>query len=105
MSKQVSWAGKKQFGIYKTENRFARNKLRKLKKHMKQFPNDTIAAAVLAAGEKAGFSYRRKTPIAPIWSKSDKAMLQLMHSIDGLTGKEYLDRKRDRLRVQRKDVE
>jgi hypothetical protein len=105
MSKQVSWAGKKQFGIYKNENRFARNKLRKLTRHMKQFPNDKVTAAVLETGIKHGFVYKRKEPIAPCWSKSDKAMLGLMHSIDGITGKEYLENKRNRLRIQRKEVE
>ena len=105
MSKQKSWAGKKQFGVYKTENRFASNKLRKLKRHMKNYPADKKADAVLQAGIKNGFSYTRKEPMAPIWSKSDKKMLELMHSIDGTTGKKFLDLKRERLRVHRKEQE
>lgn len=105
MGKQISHAGKKQFGAYKAQNRFASNKRRKLEKHMKLFPNDKKTEAVLTDGIKNGFSYKRKSPISPIWGKGDKKLLALIHSIDGTSGKEFLTNKKDRLRVHRKDVE
>lgn len=104
MGKKVSWAGKKQFAMYKNENRFAKNKRRKLEKHVKLYPDDLKAKKVLEEGIKEGFSYKRKTPKSSVWSKSDKHIVQLMHSVDGTTGKQFLDLKRDRLRVQRKDL-
>lgn len=105
MGKQVSHSGKKQFGAYQTQNRYASNKRRKLEKHLKLYPGDKGAQKVLETGIKEGFSYKRKSPNSPVWGKSDKKLLQLMHSIDGITGKEFLARKKDSLRVHRKDVE
>lgn len=52
-------ANDRAFKTYKAENRFRKNKERKLEKHCKAFPNDKQAAEVLAKGV---FTYSRKKP-------------------------------------------
>lgn len=61
---------------YRVENRCAKNKARKLKRHLKKYPNDAVAAAAL----KAGPGVTRKTPNNPKWLHMDKYFAQLMRS-------------------------
>lgn len=45
--KKRSYAGKKQYGMYQVEGRYAKNKKAKLERHLKKFPNDAKALAAL----------------------------------------------------------
>ena len=40
-------AGKARYGIYKTENRYTKNKAAKLERHLKKYPEDAQAKAAL----------------------------------------------------------
>lgn len=46
-AKKKSFKGKKQYAVYKAENRRNRNKKRNLKRHLKKLPNDKQAARAL----------------------------------------------------------
>lgn len=56
--KKTSRKGKGKFAVYKAENRVAKNRAAKLARHLKNNPNDTVAAK--AAKAKRG--NLRKTP-------------------------------------------
>lgn len=62
--KKLSYKGKKQYPHYKNEGRFAKNKKRKLERHLKKHPNDAVAKKVL---EKGGFEYNRPVPKVRKW--------------------------------------
>lgn len=47
-----------------------KNKLRSLKRHVKNFPEDVQAAVALRNLEKAGKVTPRKAPLRPIWQDS-----------------------------------
>lgn len=54
---------------YVTENRYVKNRTRKLKAHIERNPNDTVASKAL----EAGITYRRKAPNnTKTWNKRSK---------------------------------
>jgi len=55
MAKQKSYKGKKQYPAYKAENRVFKNKVRKLERHCKKFPDDKEAEKNLARIRKDGY--------------------------------------------------
>lgn len=71
MSRQRSFKGKKQYGSYKTENRVTKNKIKKLEKHCKRFPDDAEAKKNLARIKKDGYKCRAK-PLEPGSNKTRK---------------------------------
>jgi hypothetical protein len=58
-SKTSSKGQKEQYGKYKSEHRWEKNKLRKMQKHAKNHPNDTVTLKKL---EHMNFKYCRRTP-------------------------------------------
>lgn len=58
--KKASDNKKEHYKKYKALNVYAKNKERKLKKHLKKYPNDLKAKACL---EKKNFSWPRKEPV------------------------------------------
>ena len=64
MAKKSSWKGKKQYPTYKTENRVYKNKIAKLEKHIKAYPEDEKAKEALERIKKSGYSGRQR-PHAP----------------------------------------
>ena len=64
MVQQRSWKGKGTYAVYKTENRATKNKIKKLERHCRKFPNDEVGKANLAKVIKNGYIPRAK-PLAP----------------------------------------
>ena len=64
MAQQKSWKGKKQYGNYKTENRVLKNKIKKLTRHCKEFPDDEVGKENLERIKKKGYTPRSK-PLIP----------------------------------------
>lgn len=63
-NKQKSYKGKKQYKIYQTENRVFKNKIKKLEKHCKNYPEDKLARENLERIRKKGYKVKSK-PINP----------------------------------------
>lgn len=63
---------KEMYNAYKTENRFATNRKRKLLKLQKKFPNNEQITAALN-----NIHYRRKTPKTKMFSKTKISTLSL----------------------------
>ena len=82
MAQKKSYKGKKQYGMYATELRFAKNKLRKLLKHLKKHPDDAIA--VTASAVKLD-TPTRKRPITRPWkSVSDQVLAKIASETRGM---------------------
>lgn len=64
MARQKSWKGKKQYGVYKLESRVYENKVKKLERHCKNFPNDEEGKKNLERVKKEGYKGRQK-PLNP----------------------------------------
>lgn len=60
MAKKSSWKGKKQYALYKSENRVYKNKLSKLERHCKQYPEDEEGKKHLERVKKNGYKGRSK---------------------------------------------
>ena len=56
---QKSYKGKKQYPAYKSENRVLKNKIKKLERHCKRFPNDEVSKANLERIKKNGYAYKK----------------------------------------------
>jgi len=63
---------------YKTLKRWETNRLKKLERHMKQFPEDKIAERALS-----NVVYRRKTPKTQEWSHSQIRLAELFKMFKG----------------------
>jgi len=74
-SKKKSYKGKKQYAHYKTESRYAKNFIKKLRKHIKKSPNDDNAKNALENALKCDREYKRKTPNVKLWANKDKKLL------------------------------
>lgn len=72
MGKQKSYKGKKQYAVYKTEDRQAKNKRAKLAKHMKAHPNDAQAVEAKKAG-LAGYKKKSETKMTSIQHEKNQA--------------------------------
>lgn len=64
MVQQRSKRGKGTYAVYKTEGRVTKNKIKKLERHCKEFPNDEVGKANLAKVIKNGYTPRAK-PLVP----------------------------------------
>lgn len=53
MAKKTSASAKAQLAAYKSDNRFVKNKIAKLERHLKNYPNDEIAQAALKSAPNA----------------------------------------------------
>ena len=82
MAQQKSWKGKKQYGNYKTENRALKNKIKKLTRHCKEFPNDEVGKENLARIKKKGYNPRSK----PLIPGSNPTIARIRPSIGHLFG-------------------
>ena len=60
MAKQKSYKGKKQYKTYQTENRVFENKVKKLTRHCKEFPEDEVGKENLERIKKKGYKCRKK---------------------------------------------
>lgn len=61
--KKATSANKKaHYTQYKVENRQEKNRILKLKRHLKSAPNDTLALTALEKINKGGNKYRRRKP-------------------------------------------
>lgn len=91
MSKgKTSKSGKGTYAAYRNGGHYAKNKLKKLERHLKKYPDDKIAQACLDTGLKVGFAYKRKTTNTPFWSHTDKHHAEVWASL-GHHGQKYLD--------------
>ncbi len=61
--KQKSMKGKGTYAEYRNENRYKKNKVKKLERHIKKYPNDIQAKERLAEIEKAQIEPTRGRPI------------------------------------------
>ena len=64
MPQKKSKKGKGSYLKYKVENKVYKNKIRKLEKHCKKFPNDEIGKKTLERIKKDGYTGRSK-PLVP----------------------------------------
>lgn len=78
-----------QFGAYKAANRYAVNKRTKLERHMKNFPNDEVAQAALAALSSTS-PPKRGTPKSRVWSAAARDLAQ-MFALVGINGHHALE--------------
>ena len=90
MAKKRSYKGKKQFPQYKSENRFAKNKEKKLKRHLAKHPDDAVAKKCL---DKGGFEYSRKNPMVRRWSNLEMRTFIVQHNrnVRGLAEAKLID--------------
>jgi hypothetical protein len=65
MAQQKSKKGKGLYAVYKTENRVQINKIRKLERHCKAYPEDKACANRLAELKKRGGYVPRSKPLIP----------------------------------------
>jgi len=47
--KKKSYRGKKQYGVYESQGKYAKNKRAKLERHLKKYPNDAQAKRALGS--------------------------------------------------------
>lgn len=73
--KRTSNSDKEAYARYERESRWAVNRRRKLNRHLKKQPNDTVAAKALD-----NISYRRRKPTTRLWRGTRKAEAQLLAS-------------------------
>jgi len=64
MARQKSKKGKGLYAVYKTDNRAEKNKIKKLTRHCKKFPNDLLCAKRLEEIKEKGYVARSK-PLVP----------------------------------------
>ena len=64
MAKKSSFKGKKQYPTYKAENRVYKNKIAKLERHIKAYPEDEQAKTALARIQKDGYTGRQRPHVA-----------------------------------------
>ena len=76
MAKSRSKHQKDLYSAYKSQNRFAANRKRKLLKLQKEQPNNEQITVALG-----NISYRRKTPKTPMFSKTKIATLSLLKEV------------------------
>lgn len=78
-----SHKGKKQYAYYANELRFAKNKVRKLARHLKKHPNDAVATAATASASSSAPS--RKKPFTRPWkSESDQILARIASETKGM---------------------
>lgn len=81
MAKKVKRGGKawkSAYSAYKAENRVEKNAVRRLKRHLKEYPNDELAAKRLEIVTKEGRLYKRnKGKKSHTWSPVDIMTAQL----------------------------
>lgn len=68
--KAGSAGDKAKYGNYKTSNQYTKNRERRLKRHLKDHPND--GAAKKAVGN---IKYRRQKPLSKKWSRGEINLL------------------------------
>ncbi|QHJ78823.1 MAG: hypothetical protein [Caudoviricetes sp.] len=86
MANKSSVADKAQFARYKTDNQYAKNKVRKLISHLAKFPNDEIAKAALK---------NASTAVSPRWKykRSTSTLNSVKRVTDGILSRKLrLDR-------------
>ena len=64
MAKQKSRKGNGSYLEYKNENRYKKNKIKKLERHLKKYPHDKLAEEALENFKKSG-EYKRERPRNP----------------------------------------
>lgn len=60
MANKKSWKGKGSYAEYKTDGRALKNKIKKLERHCKRFPNDEVNQANLAKAKNGEYVCRAK---------------------------------------------
>lgn len=91
--KTGSAGDKARYTKYQNLAQYSKNKKRKLERHLKKYPNDTVAENCLKNGAK-GFSYSRSTPKTrtPLNSSANKKFAHLLRITTGTGSRlsEYL---------------
>lgn len=77
-TKRTSASRKAYYAAYKSMNKYATNRKRKLLKLKKEQPNNTQITAALN-----NIHYRRSTPKSPVWNSTKKATAALFKSVTG----------------------
>ena len=76
--KSTSKAQQARAQAYKTNNTCAKNRKRKLERHLKKYPNDVTASVAL----KKGPGYRRKKPNnSKLWTRQKKEYAHLLKTL------------------------
>lgn len=78
MAKTRGASHKAYYSAYKSQNKYATNRKRKLLKLQKEQPNNTQITEALK-----NIKYRRKTPGTSVWSHTRKATAKLMKEVVG----------------------
>jgi hypothetical protein len=90
MGKLVSKKGKGTYAEYKADNRAEKNKIKKLERHCKLFPNDEIGKNNLASVLKKGFKPRAKPLQARIFVTEPKVKRRDIFLVQAKTAGEQL---------------
>ena len=80
---------KEQYGAYKAQARYSKNKRAKLERHLKKYPEDAQAAEAL---KNVSPEPRRKTPKTYMWSKTQIKQAEMLARV-GLNGNAVLNKK------------
>lgn len=80
MANKVSNGRKEGYARYKAARQWEKNRKRKIAKHIKNNPNDKVAALAIQ-----NISYRRRVPTTRLWRGSRKAIMTLMSLEFGVT--------------------
>jgi len=79
MAKKKSYRGKKQYGLYKTEGRFLKNKTERLKAVLKKQPKNLQVQEALKKIEKSEMEdYKRKSSRHNFWKPASKSLAQIL---------------------------
>jgi len=78
--KGTSASQKAQYQSYKAEQRWKKNRILKLQRHVKRYPQDQQAKAALARAEDGDMVYRRKRPLShkKVWTATARYEAQLL---------------------------
>lgn len=80
-SSKKSYKGAKQYAVYAMENRYARNYVKKLTKHMKKHPEDITAKAALDNAAGGAREHKRKKPRNKLWHDKDAKQFAMMKRV------------------------
>lgn len=94
VKKKTSAYQKNMYKVYASENRSLKNRMKKLQRHIKKFPDDEQAIKALSKGL---VSYRRKKPRNRVWNSEKRALAHLLRTI-GQNGNLVLKWEQDRVR-------
>lgn len=85
MSKKKSMKGKGSYAVYKTADRFQKNRVRKLERQLKEHPNNDVLKKALELTKKGLGRKIRQKPRGNVWKPGTIAFAQALSGV-GING-------------------